>query len=200
MEAARTSRTGLSPRASRVLFWLGALVLAAGVTFFIVKLADRGGSSNPTPAASSSTPIKQPASGAGTAVAFKKIDPAARRVAGDFIMTAVARKHVAQSWQLTHSSLRAGYTKKQWKTGNIPVTPFPVNSLDQARFKVMYRLKREILLEVALVAPPHSNTDTTIFQLGLRKVGNGGSAHWTVDYWVPVWSPPVPFAPGARGQ
>ena len=54
---------------------------------------------------------------------------AALAVASRFIDTAVARKNVDRSWGLVTPTLRAGYTRKQWDTANLPgIPPFPVAS------------------------------------------------------------------------
>jgi hypothetical protein len=187
----------LSPRITRALFWLGLAVLMAGTIVFVVKVFGGGDESTPqavqTPVTvrPSSDEIAQPQNKLNKT----GIPKAARLVAGQFILTAVARKNLGQSWQYIHPDLRAGYTLRQWKTGNIPVVPFPVDGLEQARFRIDYKQGDTIQLKVALIPKKNAGVDATIFDLGLRKVGSGENARWLVDYWMPFWVPPVKDVP-----
>ena len=59
---------------------------------------------------------------------------AALAVASRFIDTAVARKNVDRAWGLVTPTLRAGYTRKQWDTANLPgIPPFPVAEAKEPR-------------------------------------------------------------------
>lgn len=112
----------------------------------------------------------------------------ARRVAGKFILTAVARKNLAESYDITHPSLRQGLSRKEWETGNIPVTPYPADKLDFASFKIDESYPDHAVLQVALLPQEGLKIKPQIFFIGLRKVGG----RWLVDYWVPRGAPPVP--------
>jgi hypothetical protein len=116
---------------------------------------------------------------------------AARHVAGEFILTAVARKHLAQSYNLAHPILRAGFTRKQWLTGSIPVVPYPVVST--ASFKVDYSYPDQAQIELYLIAKKGSNVKPQQFLMGLRMYGKGSHRHWTVDLWQPLYGPHVPI-------
>jgi hypothetical protein len=120
------------------------------------------------------------------------ISPAARKVAVRFVQTAVARKHLAEAWNLVGPNLRGGLTRKEWLTGNNPVVPYPISELDIAPYKVDYSFTDSATLEVALLPKAGSKVKPQIFFLGLIKVGKGPSAHWVVDNWVPRGSPVVP--------
>src|SRR5436190_12930181 len=103
-----------NPRMSsiaRYLPWISGLVLIAGVVAFaVVKLSDNGNSSKSTTVASSPSskptqaetkPATKPIAPARhnrkqQKAAAAKFDASARSVAGKFILTAVARKHLAQ--------------------------------------------------------------------------------------------------------
>jgi hypothetical protein len=52
-------------------------------------------------------------------------DPRARDVAARFVNTAVARRNLAASWDVTHPALRVGYTRARWAEGTIPVQVVP---------------------------------------------------------------------------
>ena len=118
------------------------------------------------------------------------VDAEARRVAGRFILTAVARKDLAKSYELAHPELRNGFTRAQWKTGNIPVVPFPASDLDFASFKVEYSVANEVVLKVLLV-PAGTEVNPASFFIGLKRVG-GKDGPWRVYYWAPNAKPAVP--------
>ena len=170
---------------NRGLLWAGPIVLAVGVAVFVVSVFRDPTASKPVPTWTPPQPKRVPA----------KIDPAARRVAGKFILTAVARQNIASSWSIVHPELRKGYTKKEWAKGELPITPFPVASIDEARFRVAERFPGGMTLEVALIPKPGADVPATVFILGLRSVGQGADKRWLVDYWMPRWAPPIPDAP-----
>src|SRR4051794_8155241 len=92
-----------SPRVQRTLPWIAGLLLVAGVAAFLVTYLGNTGTSRETaisnkPAESFKTPPKVP------------LSKEARRVAGEFINTAVARKDLAKSWPLVHPTLKEGMT------------------------------------------------------------------------------------------
>ena len=173
-----------SPLASRLLLWVGSLTLIAGIVFFMVRFLDNADEETLPPI--QQTQQTQPGA---------KLDQDARVVAGKFILTAVARKNLAQSWKLVHPSLRQGFTLAQWKRGEIPVTPYPVGSLKEARFKVDESTPNTLTLGVVLVPKPGAKVRAQEFALGMRRVGNGTGKHWLVDYWMPEWSPSIPMNP-----
>jgi hypothetical protein len=193
MESARSIFS--SPRLSRMIFWLGALVLAAGVTLFVIKIADRGSSastaSHPLPKTVPIPPEEQ----AQTNVKLSEVPKAVFTVAREFIHTAVERKHLAKSWAiiLPGSSLREGFTRKQWLTGSISVVPFSDPIINEDQWDVEWFAKREVQLTVTLSPGKHSQEPRTLaFHIGLTKVGNGQKGHWLVDYWGPVDTTVVP--------
>jgi hypothetical protein len=190
-----------SSRLNRVLFWVGAIVLAAGVTVFIVKVAGNNDSSSTAANVDLNSNLAQNRPAANQLKQKPaKIDPAARQVAGKFILTAVARKNLVESWKYVSPSLKQGYTLREWKTGNLPVVPYPVQGLDQARFRVTYQQPKELDMQVALIPKKGVKVDATTFQIVLVKRGAGANARWLVDYWMPVWSAPLPNAPGGGGS
>jgi hypothetical protein len=186
---------------NRPTSWVfAALSIAVLVVGIVVFSLTRLTGDTATPA-SGEPAAAQPAAGAppgGSAeiegiAASQKIEPAARRVAGEFLLTAVARKNLASSFKLVHPDLKGGLTLEQWKTGEIPVTPFPVETLENARFSVVERHKGGMTLEVVLIPPEDVDMRSAVFQLGLTSIGNG--QRWLVDYWMPRWTPPIPANP-----
>jgi hypothetical protein len=194
-----TVQTALSSaRFNRLMLGLGILVLAAGTFALVFKFA--GGSdqtsSNPSPGFKAQLPSKivplKNTSGA-TIKTFWQLDPAMRSTIRKFIGTAVMRRHLDQSWSVIAPSLKAGYTYKRWTTAdNLPVIPYPVDSLDKVQYYLDYASTKAILVEVGLGARPEKNIRPTTFQLEMVPVGTGANKRWMVDYWMPRWTPPVP--------
>ena len=106
---------------------------------------------------------------------------AALAVASRFIDTAVARKNVDRAWGLVTPTLRAGYTRKQWDTANLPgIPPFPVA---EARWRLQFSDEKGIGFTMALFPTKASHQQAQVFMIGLHKVGAGRHRHWLVDNW-----------------
>jgi len=173
----------VSARTQRQVSLVSALVLIAGVVAFTVAYLGDTGTSQETPLSDAPaqvfTPRKQ-----------IPLEKEARRVAGRFILTAVARENLGESYELAHPELRQGLTKRQWLTGNIPVVYYPAKAIETATFKVDESYANEAILEVALLPKESAKVKPQIFFIGLKKAGN----RWRVNYWVPRAAPAVPSA------
>ena len=204
-----TFQTSLaSPRFSRLLFWLGVVVLAAG----IVALGSRFvGGSDPTSSApapdftpklpANSVPLKN-AEGV-TVKKFEQLDPPMRSTIrtflatavrrDTFLATAVRREKLGQSWNIVAPSMKRGYTYNQWRTADaLPVVPYPIADVDKVNYSIVYALQDEVLVDVGVFAKPEAGQRAMTFRIGLIPVGNGAKKRWLVDYWLPRWSPVVP--------
>jgi hypothetical protein len=119
------------------------------------------------------------------AVRLKLRDKAAAlAVASRFIDTAVARKNVDRAWGLVTPTLRAGYTRKQWDTEDLPgIPPFPVAS---ARWRLQFSDAKGIGFTMALFPTKGSHQNATVFMIGLHTVGSGKHRRWLVDNWQPA--------------
>lgn len=107
---------------------------------------------------------------------------AVRRVLAQFISTAVARKDVAGSWAIAGPSLRSGFTRKQWSTGKIPVTPYPASRHGQGAWDVVeYSYPKKIGLEVLIFPKPRSGYSVATADVDVVK---GHDGQWRVDYWM----------------
>ena len=168
----------------RALFPLSLLVLGVGTLVFLVAMFNDTGAKTPLPPL---PPEEQPVS--------QKIQPEARAVAMKFILTAVARRNLAASWPIVHPELRMGLTRKQWLTGEIPVTPIDMRKIDVAPFKVDARFQRGLTLQVAFIPKRGVNMRSVVFDMGLRNVGTTNRPRWVVDYWMPHPDVPVPTDP-----
>ena len=104
-------------------------------------------------------------------------------VARQFVMTAVARKHVEDSWALVCSEMKQGFTRERWAKGEIPVVPFPV---DVGKWRLAYSFAREIDVQVALFAKPKSRIKPVVFDLTLQPCGHAGERRWLVSSFIPT--------------
>ena len=175
-----------SRRFQQVFPWIAGLVLVTGIVAFLIVFF--GNTADP---AESKVTDKE----TGAAVVPAKspsvaIDPEVRNVAGEFILTAVARKNLARSYEITHPDLRQGLSLKEWQTGNIPVQFYPADALDKANFKIDESHPTDAVLQVALIPKEGETIKPQIFYIGLKKVGG----NWLVDYWAPRGSAALPNA------
>ena len=123
---------------------------------------------------------------------------AALAVASRFIDTAVARKNVDRAWGLVTPTLRAGYTRKQWDTANLPgIPPFPVA---EARWRLQFSDEKGIGFTMALFPTKASHQQAQVFMIGLHKVGAGNHRHWLVDNWQAAPTTASQVASGASGS
>jgi hypothetical protein len=109
---------------------------------------------------------------------------AALTVAAKFVDTAVARKNVDGAWELVTPTMRAGYTRKQWDSQELPdIPPFPVAS---ARWRLQFSDEQGVGFTLALFPTKASHQQAQVFMIGLHKVGAGTHRHWLVDNWQPA--------------
>jgi len=145
--------------------WIGIAVLVAGVAAYTATRFVSTGSGSA--AASTSTQSVPP-------------DPQALAVAKKFVATAVARKNLAEAWNLAAPVMRQNLTLAQWKTGTIPVQPYPV-----AKAAVQYTVASShpdsASYRVTFTTPPGSPTAAGDFMIGLDH----SSGKWLVSSWSP---------------
>ena len=167
--------------------WLAGLLLAAGIIAAIVAFAPNKNPPRETNAAGSAAPT--------TTAPKPKTVPLAKEttsVARTFVRTAVARKDLAAAWKISGPTIRGGLTYKEWLTGDIPVVPYPVDTLQVARFKIDWSYADEAALEIALLPKEGASIKPQVFFMRLERIGDSDKKHWVVDYWVPHSAPLVP--------
>jgi hypothetical protein len=190
-----------SPRLSRIIFWLGAALLVAALVVFIVK-RDHGSSST-APA------TKADASAAGlnpnglqknarkpeinTTKKWSQLDASAKLAVKRFIFDGAGERNLARAWRYTAPSLREGFTFKQWVHGN--ALPFQVYPELDPKIPGSYTLvewaPRSFLAQVGLASTNKTGRGAYTFQVGAEKVGAGAKARWLINYWMPLYTPPV---------
>jgi hypothetical protein len=112
--------------------------------------------------------------------------PAERRkviaTAALFVQTAVRREHAERAYELVGPSLRGKTTRAEWREGDIPVVPYPV---DDARWKFDYFYADEIGLQVAVFPAAGAQARPMVFNMSLRSARVGAKRRWLVDSWSP---------------
>jgi hypothetical protein len=166
-----------SPRFQRTLTLISAAVLFAGaLTFVIVYFGDEPTRVNIAGEPGVVPPPPQPT---------VKLDPQARLVAAKFLVTAVTRQNLAASWKITHPSLRAGYTYKQWLTGTIPVQPYPAKAIAGVTYKVESSHPNEAVINVLILPKRGAGIMPQTFFVYLKAVNTGKKKRWLVEAFVP---------------
>jgi hypothetical protein len=102
--------------------------------------------------------------------------------AANFVKTAVARRNVDRSWPLASPGLKAGFTRKEWSGGEIPVVPYPVA---EAKWKLDYTYADAVGLQVLLFPEAGSGTRPNLFLMELKPAGDPAHRRWVVDSWTP---------------
>jgi hypothetical protein len=179
-----TSRLS-SPRFQRRLFWIGGSALLVGVVVGGIAFLW------PTPK-SETTPVTSHPAQIAPSQTTVPLEAAAKVVGERFIETAVARRNLAESWKITAPALRGDFTLARWKTGAIPVIPYPADTSKPAPVKIDYSYKNRALLMVLLVPRKGVTMKPQLFLLGLHAFGQGKNRHWLVDYWAPYGAPKIP--------
>ncbi len=113
-----------------------------------------------------------------------------------FVNTAVARKHVEDSYALAAPDLRGGLTRSQWARGEIPVIPYPAT---EARVRVDYSFRNELGLTLLLVPTPASKLNPMSFNMDMTASGTGLERHWLVSSWTPSGAPAAATVGGGGG-
>lgn len=113
-----------------------------------------------------------------------------------FVNTAVARRHVEDSYALAAPVLREGLTLSQWSRGEIPVIPYPAA---EARVRVDYSFRNELGLSLHLVPPSTSKLNPMTFNMDMTARGTGLQRRWLVSAWTPSGVRPAPIGDGGGG-
>ncbi len=102
-------------------------------------------------------------------------------VAREFVVTAVAREHLDRAWAIIAPELRQNMTLGEWKTGTIPVVPYPVGQA-RVRIDVVSSFTDVASLSVSFLPKPGASVRAATFRLGLRRVDD----LWLVASWAPT--------------
>jgi hypothetical protein len=135
---------------------------------------------------------------APTPVRLTKTDRTlALKTALKFVNTAVARRHVGDSYELVSRDLRAGISPAVWAKGDeIPVVPYPAV---EARVRVDYSYRNELGLKMLLVPPSTSTLNPMTFNMDMKALGSGGKRRWLVSSWTPSGGVSAPVGDSGGG-
>lgn len=100
-----------------------------------------------------------------------------------FVTTAVERTHPERAWPVVDPALREGLTKKQWRSGNIPVIPFPAASIGP--MSVTSVVGHEALVEMVLIPTTSSHLVKKTFIMQLEE-HSAQPPRWAVSSWMPA--------------
>ena len=99
-----------------------------------------------------------------------------------FLLTAVRRERVADSYELVAPQLRQGFTRKEWARGDIPVVPYPV---EFARFAPDYSYPRLVGWRISVYPRRGSHLRPMLFYMDLTAFGTGKHKRWLVSNFSP---------------
>ena len=108
---------------------------------------------------------------------------ATQRILSEFVVSAVYREHVERSYDLATPLVRGGLTRKQWRTGDIPVPPFPASAVAVAKSKLVYSNPNVARYEVLLYTKPSAKLLPLLYSIELARTGR---RTWLVDYAMPI--------------
>jgi hypothetical protein len=167
----------LGKKITKVLPYAAALVLVAGG--IAVLIAYFGNTAH------EATPKTPPGAVVDNSVPPKTVPVPndAKTVAAKYITSAMTRQNLPLSWKLTNPSLKAGFTYKQWLTGNIPVQFFPRKHFAGATYKVQWSHPNDVMLDVYVFGKP-ANLGQAFF-VELKPVTSAGKKQWLVSYVMP---------------
>jgi hypothetical protein len=187
------SSEALSNRRLRFwLPWVSALVLVAGVVTFLIVYNVGGirNTSKQIPAKITNKPATQPQPLGKTVPLSKEV----RLAAGRWIVSSVARTNMAQSWDLTAPTLKKGWTRAEWLTGNNPIIPYPTGNSIGGIVRINWSTANDAGFEVTLVPKKAGTIKPQDFFINLHRYG----ARWLVYYWGPREYIAVPDANATR--
>ncbi|HEY2354997.1 MAG TPA: hypothetical protein VGH79_08895 [Gaiellaceae bacterium] len=195
---ATTPRSGLPPFYRRRRFWRNSAPIVAMVAAFVVGIGIYGafGSSG---AGVPTKPIPLPDNPpTPKTVKLSKQETAyLHGIVKQFVMTSVARKHLAQGYHLIGPALRENISKKEWARGGTTVVPYPVDKKTWLVFeKPDWSYRDSVRFQVHVITPDEplkvKEAGVYTFYVDLLKRHH----RWVVNNWVPRWTPPIPNARG----
>lgn len=191
----RTSMGSLiaSPRRRRRLAWSAGFLLLVLVAVVAVK-AMPGAKEMPPETFSNQRAVDVLANEKLVKVTSR--DRSAINVTLDhFVPAAVARKSPADAYAYSTPNLRSQATPRQWRTGDIPVHPFPARGRTFHGWTVNYAMRNHVNLDLLVMPNLKKELRPIAFTIDLQKV----RGRWLVDAVLPI----AVFAPlppqGNRG-
>jgi hypothetical protein len=123
-------------------------------------------------------------------------------VAVQFMESAVRRSHPEDAFDIVTPSLRQGMTIEEWKTGDIPAQPYPIDTPSAAKWKVAYQYQGDVMLAFAVLPTREAMAQgirPMAFSMELKQLGTEKGRRWLVDSWVPLGGGSPQLTADARG-
>jgi hypothetical protein len=98
-----------------------------------------------------------------------------------FVNHAVKRQNPAAAYDVTAPELRAGMSRKEWSTGNIPAYPFPARGTTHG-WTILYVTKDEVAVNLILRPKPGERIRGILFNVYLRPA----HGKWLIDSFMPA--------------
>ena len=173
-----------SPRLRRRAVWVVAVAaIAATITILGVFYPNTSPTRHSAPF--TNAPVQTVASNPATVKFSARDRKAVADVAGRFISSAVYRHHLDDSYDLVMPSFHQGLTRAEWRTGNIPVSPYPGAAVALLRWKLDYSYRNRVGMRVAFMPKATAKVGGIVYAIELKQVGTPARHRWLVSYWTP---------------
>jgi hypothetical protein len=182
-----------SPRRRRRLLWVAGFAVLSIVVTIAAKAMPKGEELPPE------TFGAQRAVDVLAEEKLVKVTPrdraAINRTLDRFVPAAVARRNPADAYAVSTPNLRGQATARQWRTGDIPVHPFPARGRAFHGWTVNYAMRDHVNLDLLVMPDLRKERRPIAFTIDLEKI----RGRWLVDAVLPI----AVFAPlppqGNRG-
>jgi hypothetical protein len=189
----RLSRLLDSPRRRRRLLWAAGLAALATVAAFGVKAMPTG--KEPPPETFGAQRAVDVLAEEKLVKLTRRDRAAINRTLDRFVPAAVARRNPADAYAVSTPNLRNQATARQWRTGDIPVHPFPARGRAFHGWTLNYAMRNHVNLDLLVMPDLRKERRPIAFTIDLEKI----DGRWLVDAVLPI----AVFAPlppqGNRG-
>jgi hypothetical protein len=131
----------------------------------------------------------------GTAVPEQRRVPMTRarkrdadRVIQGFLRHGLLRRDPVEAWSLATASFRAGSARRDWKRGELPISPYPANEFRRAGWRIVYSYSNLIGADVTVMPKLRSTGTIWVYAVELKDVVRGKGRRWLIDSWTPIKS------------
>jgi hypothetical protein len=98
------------------------------------------------------------------------------------VLDGILRKDPAATWSMLSAKVRAGLTRDQWATGNIPLPQFPTSQYVGYATQTLRQRARDIVIDVTVAGTkPAINPNANVL-VELKPVGGPAAPHWVIVY------------------
>jgi hypothetical protein len=111
------------------------------------------------------------------------------------VMDGILRRNPAATWSMLSDRVRAGLTRQQWASGDIPMPQFPVSQYAGYATQTLRQRERDIMIVITVAdTKPAVNPNLSVL-VELKPVGGPATPHWVIVYMGERGGgPPIPAA------